>query len=393
MYIPTYKAYTSEIIEPPVMCTTTRAFHNETCKQPTCGEWCLSKGAGPCILVYVHLRQNGSSLMFNNCSNPVNKSCYGIDIENSQNYTCIYKSCQNMTGLFNCTKGVCYNLTDAFICVANNKEPPMNCHARRGHVTCKDIKGIFNCTVGMCERIKEPYNCERRCLDIPTLNKNVILMSGNKVYLSKCESATDLVTQKEVWNEALNGSILMASCHEVKRFGDESLTAVDCINGSLTYEKLEFFSNFTHLLNLHQRANNFTQIAPNVFDLTISNESLLLINLEGCVNTLSDECKKFFKHYAKDGSDHNAPARFPCYYSELKKQIAVARFDLNTEYNQFLFAFFLPSVLLITSCFTLVLCQQTVVVGDDSKMRYRGFKHCITADVDGKPKLDNGDEL
>lgn len=64
-------------------------------------------------------------------------------------------------------------------------------------------------------------------------------------------------------------------------------------------------------------------------------------------------------------------ARFACYYSEKSIEKAVVRFDLDTEYKQFLFALLLPSILLVVSCFVLVLCQKSVVVGNDAKMRFK----------------------
>jgi hypothetical protein len=55
---------------------------------------------------------------------------------------------------------------------------------------------------------------------------------------------------------------------------------------------------------------------------------------------------------------------------------------LTVEYQQFMFAFLVPTILLVVSCFTLVLCQRTVVVGDDSKMRFK----CLTNEDTGKLK-------
>lgn len=113
-------------------------------------------------------------------------------------------------------------------------------------------------------------------------------------------------------------------------------------------------------------------IAPLDLDLTIANESRLMINLEGCVNTLRDECKEFLREFGKDGTDHNARARFPCFYATNNVDVVVSRFDLATTYKQFLIASIVPTVLFIVSCTCLVLCQRTVVVGDDAKMRFKG---------------------
>lgn len=240
------------------------------------------------------------------------------------------------------------------------------------------------------------YNCDRRCIDIPTRNKNVILLSGDRVLLSKCSVAYNLTTKMEVWNES-DSNILMASCFQAKNT-PEGVEAVDCINGAILTRTLGDFTNFTYLSMLHAEAvavYPYPAIAPLDSDLTVSNDSKLMINLEGCVNTLRDECKDFFRVFAKDGSDHNARARFPCFYSEKLTDYAVVRFDLETEYQQFMFAFLLPTVLLVVSCTILVLCQRTVVVGDDSKMRFK----CFTTEEMGQPNMghsshaDGGDAL
>lgn len=78
------------------------------------------------------------------------------------------------------------------------------------------------------------------------------------------------------------------------------------------------------------------------------------------------------KSYGRDGADHNAKARFPCYYSEIDPSVVVSRFDLAETYQQFLIASIIPTVLFFVSCTCLILCQRTVVVGDDAKMRFKG---------------------
>lgn len=131
---------------------------------------------------------------------------------------------------------------------------------------------------------------------------------------------------EEVWNEADN-NILMTSCFRANYSATNSMIeASDCVNGSTLANKtlLGELSNFTYLSNLHFfKADLDRTIAPLDSDLIISNESRLMINLEGCVNTLRDECRDFFRVYAKDGSDHNARARFPCFYSPSDTSFAV----------------------------------------------------------------------
>ncbi|KAG5682940.1 hypothetical protein PVAND_012258 [Polypedilum vanderplanki] len=385
VYVPAQKAFNSGIETDPVMCITTKSALKESCNWTTCGEWCLSKGTGACLQIFVNLRYNGSSIQFQNCTNFVTKKCYGLDTEVAKNFTCIKEECKNLTGIFNCTKGVCHNLTDVFECEFHNLDPVLKCSGRRGKVTCMEINGLYSCNKGGCEKIKAPYNCDRRCRDIPTRNKNVILLSGDNVYLSKCNIAYNSTSKDEVWSDT-GDNILMASCYTANYTANSGIIdTTDCVNGSILLNKtiLGDTTNFTYLSYLHYAETEYQrQIAPLDADLIISNESRLMINLEGCVNTLRDECKEFFRYYAKDGSDHNARARFPCFYSPNDVSFAVQRFDLTVEYQQFMFAFLLPTILLVVSCFILTVCQKTVVVGDDSKMRFK----CLTNEDTGKLK-------
>jgi hypothetical protein len=153
--------------------------------------------------------------------------------------------------------------------------------------------------------------------------------------------------------------------------------ANDCINGSLlSKDSVTDLTNFTFLNYLSVVNTELLDpnrlIAPPEMDLIIANESRLHINMEGCVNTLRDECRDFFREYGKDGSDHNARARFPCFYADSDPNKVVAHFDLEGTYRHFLIASILPSCLFVVSCFILVFCQKTVEVGDDAKMRFKG---------------------
>ncbi|XP_058454391.1 uncharacterized protein LOC131432260 [Malaya genurostris] len=394
IYMPSSRAFKSGIDETPVMCTTTKALNKDACEWGSCGEWCLSKTSGACIQIYVHLRTNGSSLTFQNCTNSANKTCYGIDQENAKKARCIADECKNLTGTFNCSMGMCINITDAFECVFKNTDAPLKCSGRRGKITCIDIHGLFSCNRGTCRKIKTPYNCDRRCVDIPTRNKNMILLSGDKVYLSQCSVAVETHTNQEIWNEG-DGKVIMASCYTIQNTTN-GIQTTDCVNGSLLEkDELTDLTNFTYLSYLHYAVSKpLKTIAPLEQDLTISNESGLMINLEGCVNTLQDECKDFLKEYGKDGTDHNARARFPCFYSKANTDKVVARFSLETTYKQFVIGFFVPTILFAVSCLTLTFCQKTIFIGDDAKMRFVGCANKqLLADgcAGGKANAETGD--
>ena len=139
-----------------------------------------------------------------------------------------------------------------------------------------------------------------------------------QVYLSKCVFAQNATSKEEVWNDSEN-NVLMASCYQIKpNLNNGTIDAYDCVNGSVLMNRtlLPELANFTYLSYLHQFEAEFSRaIAPVDTELVIRQEAGLKINFEGCVNTLANECAAFLKNYGKDGSDHNARARFPCYYS------------------------------------------------------------------------------
>lgn len=319
-----------------------------------------------------------------------------MDRDSARKYRCKQEECKNLTGTFNCTSGTCINVTDVFECVFGSTGDPLNCTGPRGKINCMDIDGLNSCAAGICARINVPYNCDRRCVDIPTRNKNVILLNGDRVFVAWCESVivsppnasigndTDASLRFSLTNESDwksdEPTALMASCYVVATCAPDLIRAEDCINGTLVDKaQLSDLSNFTFLYGLtiadEKRSDLETQIAPLETQLLVANDSRLMINLEGCVNTLRDECRQFLKDFGRDGGDHNAKARFPCYYADADPSLVVTRFSLETTYREFVPAAIIPSVLLVLSCLILVLCQQTVEVGNDARMRFKTRKN------------------
>lgn len=393
IYVPSTRAFQSGIFEDPVMCTTTKTVLAETCDWGSCGEWCLSKTSGSCMQILVNLRHNGSSLTFVNCTTVITITCYALEDEEIRKYECIYDHCKNINGTFNCTNGVCLDITTEFECIFKETEAPLKCSGRRGKITCFALEGLYTCKKGVCMKIKTPYNCYRKCVDYPTRNKNVIIISGDKVHLSQCQRAyNDDDEGKEIWNENKE-NVLLVSCYGITN-SSRGVHAIDCVNGSLLPNNIlgDLTNNsYLHYVYIYGTVplDETRKVAPPETDLVIANESKLLINLEGCVNTLRDECKEFIRTYGKDGTDHNARARFPCFYAEDSPDVAVARFDLRTTTRQFLIAFVLPSVLFVVSCLTLILCQKTVVVGDDAKMRFQGCTAAAQAEIEKSSSANN----
>lgn len=408
VYLPALRAFRSEI-KSPVMCTTLRV--DESGNSSSCSEWCLSKGSGTSKnrQIYVHLRQNGTSLIFNNCVLRDTALCREINFDKLQAYNCrtdkttIYdgkrkkhkliesNACENLNGLFHCfSSGDCYDVTEVLDCNSQNENlTRLTCgmsktkRAEFVKLDCSEVQGVFECKKGFCQRVNYS-SCGHDCGLIKMGDKNVVIMSDDQVMTMKCSSVWNQDKNIEVWDTSnIDRNFFMVSCLSFHVTEPDSghpstprtLEAIDCVDG-VTLMKEESFNVTESIIymNLSQIYSNLTKnnsIVPKVDELTISSEAKLFINLEGCVNTLKDECVDFYRNHSSNGSNHNAVSRFNCFYSETDNSTAFLRFDMETEKRNFLFAFFIPSVALIVSCFTLICAQKFIRVGDDSKMRFK----------------------
>ena len=136
-------------------------------------------------------------------------------------------------------------------------------------------------------------------------------------------------------------------------------------------------------------------------DVTIFNRSRLMINSEGCVNTLVDECVDFYAMHGRDGRNQvrrrnrwternlnmlkkassslslsffihqTSPARFPCYYAPHNGEFVVRRFDPSHTKHIFLSFFMVPATILIISCGSLFLCSRILNIDNAGHMVFR----------------------
>lgn len=325
VYMPFLRASRSEIKEP-VMCTTLRV--DESGNSSSCSEWCLSKGSGTSKnrQIFVHLRQNGSRLIFNNCdakpSFHVN-SCDPIDFNKLPKHKCrtekkteydkatdkhtlIEKNeCDNLTGLFHCFShdGVCYDVGKVLDCNSHNENfTKLTCglskkpRAEFVKLDCSEVHGVFECKNGNCSRV-DFSKCGHDCGAIKIQGKNVVIMSDDNVVTMKCSSATRIEPNNakvEVWNADENDrDFFMVSCMNFQEINPEgvlntrklTLEATDCVDGVSFTETDKFDVNSSNItyMNLSQIYTNMTKnnsIVPEVKDLTIHHEAKLLINLE-----------------------------------------------------------------------------------------------------------------
>lgn len=121
------------------------------------------------------VRNNGSNVEFEECTDIVHTKCPSLDRFNLQKKNCKKDhQCTQLDRTFRCEDGKCWNITDVYSCTWQTKDPELNCENKRN---CVDLEGMYDCRQGRCGQIHD-WKCERRCADIQSPGKNVIIMSG-----------------------------------------------------------------------------------------------------------------------------------------------------------------------------------------------------------------------
>jgi hypothetical protein len=173
----------------------------------------------------------------------------------------------------------------------------------------------------------------------------------------------------------------MMFCTNVMEVPEDKTTLIlsDCFNGTLL-EPGHFgnFSNITYILQSHYEADRWLeptlgrQFAPPEQDLLIYNSTPLMINYEGCVNTLIlNECENFHAEYGGDGTDLRSQSRFQCFHAPNSSEFVVLRFSRMRTILELMIASCVPITLAIVSCFTLIICTRIIHVGDDSHFYFQ----------------------
>ena len=113
---------------------------------------------------------------------------------------------------------------------------------------------------------------------------------------------------------------MAATCSEIKI--DPVMNSIygsDCTNGTWLHDLGK--TNYSHLTQVYSVAREDRQrfikeeptvnesMIPLEEDITIFNKSRLMINHEGCVNTLQGECKDFYDMTSNDGRNSTSPSR------------------------------------------------------------------------------------
>ena len=342
------------------------------------------------------VRSNGTNINLEECTDVVDKTCSSLDM-NSINCKDDHQ-CNQLEKLFRCENGRCWNITSAYSCQWDPKEvePPVNCEKKRN---CVELEGKYSCERGWCSRVGH-WKCERRCLNIPTRGKNVLLMAGDRMIMGNCRRAVDSSSGDTVWSaDDYPDRSLVASCTTLLSHSssgglyEEAVSATDCVNGTLlpksTFERLNNHSSLHkafHVLGPYHKLDTVGMgWIPYEEDIMIFNKSRLMINHEGCVNTLQEECSAFYKKTGNDGRNNTARSRFPCFYAPSDPQFVFARYDpLETRWLFFV-GFMVPASLFIVSCGVLFTCSRILNVDNRGKMNLNCFRRA----ADSKPKNKN----
>lgn len=388
IYLPASRELESGIGEVSVMCITKEMQKIngdiDACRWTSCTEWCLSKGGGDCTHLYVSVRSNGTNLLMEGCDDISRRECKSLNMKQIPKRNCKEDhACTRLDKMFRCEDGMCWNITSVYTCFFDPEDvdPPVDCAVKRN---CIELEGMYDCNDGFCSKVHH-WNCERRCSGIRTRDKNTILIAGDNLLLANCKRALDSRTGDTVWTATDHpGYKMMTSCTEISRdydsgrSGYNDMQGWDCVNGSLIKDEwLQDSTNYSLLTSTfseygpHSRLDRNGANMPFEQDITIFNRSRLMINTEGCVNTLSEECTTFYDDFGRDGRNHTSRARFPCYYAPDNPEYVVSRFDVDKTKMVFLLFFVVPSSLLVLSCGFLFMCSRMLKIDDTGHMVLR----------------------
>jgi hypothetical protein len=86
----------------------------------------------------------------------------------------------------------------------------------------------------------------------------------------------------------------------------------------------------------------------------------LKFNIEGCSNTLEEECKAFYHNYGRDGRNYTARAIFPCWYDPGNYDFVVINFYPDKTLMLLIFFAAIPGGILLLSCTYMCGCSRLV---------------------------------
>lgn len=239
------------------------------------------------------------------------------------------------------------------------------------------VLGYYTCTDGYCIEIYD-LKCERRCNDL-TFNmndKNSVIFSEERLIIAEC-SARATAEESRLNSDIPGQNTLFVACSNVTiDYEAKSMITRDCVNGTWIPDNFNGGqTNYTFMMAEYNRYREDPSVRATEIsyeeDITIFNATKLKINIEGCVNTLKEECRDFYDTYGRDGRNYTARAIYPCYFDPENPDYVVINF--NPEKTLMLLILFaaIPGGIMCFSCLYMCGCSRFIYVGDDGHMRLR----------------------
>ena len=257
---------------------------------------------------------------------------------------------------------MCVNWTSVYKCRIDRPTATTAIYDCNNRKNCITLSGLLYCQKGICHQIPEPYDCQRVCDGIEIGGggggggdvepRNLVLLAGDRVVTAHCRYGEYSDMAQTVWDtDYTHSHVLLASCTELS-LTNHSILAMDCINGSaLPASDLPQQTNLTGLQEIMLNKGYQNKLDPTnttfPFDIDIliiekaklrvgrvvSGDSTAAnipkVNHGGCVNTLNEECKHWIEFHGRDGKNHTAKARYPCYFMANNTEFVVTRHDVE----------------------------------------------------------------
>lgn len=206
--------------------------------------------------------------------------------------------------------------------------------------------------------------------------KNSVIFSGEKVIIADC-SARSTSDVSRLNSKIPGQNTLFVSCSNVTI--DEEASSIvtrDCVNGTWFPDNFNGgTTNYSYMSLIYGQLREDPAFRASEVsyeqDITIFNQTKLKINIEGCVNTLAEECKAFYDEYGRDGRNYTARAIYPCWYDPAEPDFVVIKFDPDKTLMLLIFFAAIPGGILTFSCLYMCGCSRFIFVGEDGHMRLK----------------------
>uniref|UniRef100_A0A0K2TXH1 Uncharacterized protein n=1 Tax=Lepeophtheirus salmonis TaxID=72036 RepID=A0A0K2TXH1_LEPSM len=253
------------------------------------------------------------------------------------------------------------------------------------------VSRYYTCEHGFCSEIYD-LKCERRCDGIVfnTTRKNSFIFQGEKVIMAYCRRRSTAKVSK--LEGGARNTLLVACTNVTIDRSSNMMISRDCVNGTWFPNNYNGGSvNYSYLTTEYAKYREIEEFKVDGIDyehdITFINRTKLKINIEGCVNTLSEECNSFYDNYGKDGRNYTSRAVYPCFYDPENYEFVVIDFNPSKVLLLLILFSTIPGGVMIISCIYMCGCSKFIYVGDDGHMRLSCCGKYVTG-IGNVPKWD-----